>query len=453
MSCLFWNYRGLGNPRKVLALKKEILQKDPSFVFLCETKLCVRELERVSRKLGFSGCFRVDCDRSGNGRRGGLGLLWKSDFKVSIQSFSFNHIDALVDEGVDWRFIGIYGHPEDNQKWRTWALIDRLGEDFMGKWLCVGDFNEILYGLSDMGYSGHAYTWSNKQSGLDNIQERLDRGLASDELMETFPSFKGSHLTHFLSDHCPIIIEWEGIRDAADQHCARPFHFETVWLGEQGCTKIIEDVWARNSTTGVLDMAANLTLCGQELKVWGENDFGNIKKEIRNCNKELARLQKAYQDYETVQKAKILEKRLSGLYRMDELYWLQRSRVSWMREGDDNTKFFHKIASGRQKRNFVMGIRDENGILRSERGEMEKVFVDYFSGLFTTNGQLDMEEALGAVERKITNDMHALLSQPFTKEEVTAALSQMHPTKSPGPDGMSAVFFPKILACCRSSGV
>ena len=39
--------------------------------------------------------------------------------------------------------------------------------------------------------------------------------------------------------------------------------------------------------------------------------------------------------------------------------------------------------------------------------------------------------------------MNQSLIKEFTKEEVVATLKQMHPTKAPGPDGMSAIFFQK----------
>ena len=39
--------------------------------------------------------------------------------------------------------------------------------------------------------------------------------------------------------------------------------------------------------------------------------------------------------------------------------------------------------------------------------------------------------------------MNQGLIAAFTKEEMVTALKQMHPTKAPSPDGMSAIFFQK----------
>ena len=47
------------------------------------------------------------------------------------------------------------------------------------------------------------------------------------------------------------------------------------------------------------------------------------------------------------------------------------------------------------------------------------------------------------METKVTAEMNDSLLQAFQPEEVHAALQQMHPIKSPGPDGMPPIFFQK----------
>jgi hypothetical protein len=46
--------------------------------------------------------------------------------------------------------------------------------------------------------------------------------------------------------------------------------------------------------------------------------------------------------------------------------------------------------------------------------------------------------------------MNDELMQEFTMEDVDAALSQMHPLKSPGPDGFSACFYQRSWATLRA---
>ena len=51
---------------------------------------------------------------------------------------------------------------------------------------------------------------------------------------------------------------------------------------------------------------------------------------------------------------------------------------------------------------------------------------------------------MDSVDKVVHPDMNHALLQPYTPEEVRKALFSMHPSKSPGPDGMSPFFFQKF---------
>ncbi|KAL5830504.1 hypothetical protein ACOSQ3_019972 [Xanthoceras sorbifolium] len=51
-----------------------------------------------------------------------------------------------------------------------------------------------------------------------------------------------------------------------------------------------------------------------------------------------------------------------------EIYWRRRSRVTWLRKDDRNTKFFHSQASNRKKINSIKGLQDSNGTWQEGSG-------------------------------------------------------------------------------------
>lgn len=71
--------------------------------------------------------------------------------------------------------------------------------------------------------------------------------------------------------------------------------------------------------------------------------------------------------------------------------------------------------------------------------------MNYFANLFLSSKPSDREidMALENICPKVNESMNALLTAPFTESEIHKALFEMHPSKAPGPDGFTALFFQK----------
>lgn len=124
MNCIIWNCRGLGNPRSVQELTEIVRSKDPEAMFVIETWLDADRLEKIRCHLSFANKLVVPHQNRG----GGMVLFWKRDLALTIKSFSFCHIDAIIYEGTAdaWRFTGFYGAPETHNRSQSWNMLRTL---------------------------------------------------------------------------------------------------------------------------------------------------------------------------------------------------------------------------------------------------------------------------------------------------------------------------------------
>ncbi|KAK9940827.1 hypothetical protein M0R45_017468 [Rubus argutus] len=176
---------------------------------------------------------------------------------------------------------------------------------------------------------------------------------------------------------------------------------------------------------------------------WQRRTFRDRQERISEVCQRLAVLLELPLTPSTVEEKQSLMGRLQQLTSQEEVYWTQRAKVAWLKDGDGNTKYFHRRASNRRRTNKVEGLFDENGVWREDDLGMEEVVTTYFQKMFSAGSvdQMCVDATLAAIQPCVTDSMNQLLCAPYSAEEVRVALFQMYPTKSPGPDGMPPLFY------------
>ena len=121
MSCLVWKCHGLGNLRIEKELDVLVRAKNPSVMFLAETWTDEVRLKDIKRKLEFDHVFVVPRVNQG----GGLALFWKNSIDVTVETFSKNHIDSIINKGKEdaWRFTGFYREPAKHLWHESWSKL------------------------------------------------------------------------------------------------------------------------------------------------------------------------------------------------------------------------------------------------------------------------------------------------------------------------------------------
>ncbi|KAL5567642.1 hypothetical protein UlMin_024217 [Ulmus minor] len=95
----------------------------------------------------------------------------------------------------------------------------------------------------------------------------------------------------------------------------------------------------------------------------------------------------------------------------------------------------------RKKKNQIVGIFNDLGVWHTYLENIHLIISGYFQIIFSSSSSPtsdDVESITSFVSPRVTQDMNSQLLCPFTTKEVKRAILDMHPTKAPGPDDVSA---------------
>ena len=292
----------------------------------------------------------------------------------------------------------------------------------------------------DLGFSGSRFTWSNKRCGVANIRERLDRGLCNIEWQSLFPYAMVRHLTAPNSDHNLILLDTH----VEVEKGSKPFLFEAIWVKDESSSKVVEKAWSINvEGSQNFILGKKFQTVRRDFIYWNKMVFGNAKVQIKAIEDQIKAIQDLDPSRENLDMEVALNVKLNEWLEREEAKWLQKSRELWLREGDQNTKFFHSATMVHRRCNLISEIKTNDGQWIHSRQEIEAYFSTRFHQVFQSSHPQVPSHLEGLVSPCISEAENNKISKIPNAAEIREVVWSMHPLKALGPNGLPSLFFKK----------
>ena len=216
-------------------------------------------------------------------------------------------------------------------------------------------------------------------------------------------------------------------------------------LKVDGFKELLRGWWqgARGRGRASFRLATKMKILKEKIKGWNRDVFGRLE-----VNKNLALQQVEFWDGVESERSLIegeteLKREAKEIFKkwvlLEETHWRQVSRELWLKEGDKNTGFFHRMANAHRRNNSMEKIKI-NGRWLEEEEEVREGVVNAFQQLLSEEPawKADIE---GLNLQRLNHIEAEGLEQPFIEEEIHAALMGMNGDKASGPDGFTVAFW------------
>ncbi|GKV24110.1 hypothetical protein SLEP1_g33762 [Rubroshorea leprosula] len=379
------------------------------------------------------------------GLSGGLLCVWNNKtFKMNevIEGDHFIGVSGTWgEEGVPVYIVNIYSPCDLSGKRALWKELQDLISNKKGNWCLGGDFNAVQStgerggckgmsremkefdsfinesGLVDLPLVGRKFTWYNSNG---QHMSKIDRFLVSEDWLLRWPDVKQWGLKRSVSDHCPVLLKNERM-----DWGPKPFKFFDAWLQDPGCKELIRKTRISSAVEGWYGfrLKEKLKSTKKALKEWSRKVVLEVDKKIMEAESVIAQLDERG-EYVQLSPIEIEMRRSSFLQlwnnlKLKENMWQQKSRAMWLKDGDANTKFFHRCVKGRWRKSEINSIQIKGEQYKGV-GEIKENVASYFEQLFSED-KWQRPKLDGISFKQIDRADNASLTASFSEEEIKNA--------------------------------
>ncbi|XP_062088786.1 uncharacterized protein LOC133795350 [Humulus lupulus] len=323
----------------------------------------------------FSGwCFTTNRAWHKGGR---IIVAWNPlRFNVSILSCSNQLIHlfvATVDNNHRFFTTFVYGfNDEEGRK----SLQELARAD---PWVVLGDFNDILNRDERIGDR------SNKQQGSDRIYSKIDRVLANQAWMDSFTTAEAIFLNEGIFDHTPAILTVHYDISSGK----KSFKYFRMWSSHPQYHQEVSRVWHQTvKGTKMFQVVTKLKDLKAFFRDLNKLGFSAIhmadlqaREKLNECQNKLHRdplnVDLQYQELEA-------RRHYAGVHKDYCSFLSQKSKVTWVQEGDENSAIFHSSIKEKRCQNRIYSITNAEGNRVEDPAGVTEAFLSYYQSLLGT---------------------------------------------------------------------
>jgi hypothetical protein len=309
-------------------------------------------------------------------------------------------------DGNTFNVTGVYGPQVDSEKEEFLAELQAPRQSMLPKWVVMGDFNLIYKAtqknnnrinfrmmnrfkstldsleLRELHLHGRQFTWSSGTE--DPTLTKIDHLFCTEQWEMDHPNCYLQALSSSMSDHCPLLLSYIPV-----QRGHKAFRFESYWAQLPNFMEVVQQSWEKQVHSGDKVRALHIKLSRLEkvLKRWSKQYVMKLKLKAEIATEVVALLDHA-QDHRLLSAAEITlrktaKARILGFTALRRIKIRQRSRLTWIKLGDANTRLFHLRANSRRRKNFIPALQDQTRTLTSHHDKATQLF-NFYSSLFGT---------------------------------------------------------------------
>ncbi|CAN1818839.1 LINE-1 reverse transcriptase homolog, partial [Linum perenne] len=236
------------------------------------------------------------------------------------------------------------------------------------------------------------------------------------------------------SDHAPLRLDLHN----NNNHKTPPFRYDTRWLSNQNCDRIINEIWRSEES-----IEEKLLRGNKEISNWAKKNRYDRNKREQQLKDRIQIIQTIPRTGTTAAEERILKTELEDIWNHNSLLWKQTAKQHWVNEGDRNTAFFHATTVHRRQRNHITRLKNQEEEWTSTPTELENLTKSFFVDLFTARQQVDSSLILPLLPKLVSDEINYNLTRPVSDEEIRTAVFALGAAQSPGPDGYNGHFYRK----------